>query len=36
MSLHSEYVKEQMAALAEQARELGLKSVKMAGKSTSN
>jgi len=32
MSLHSEYVKEQMAALAEQARELSQKSAKMAGK----
>ncbi|HEX5509612.1 MAG TPA: phasin family protein [Pseudolabrys sp.] len=36
LSLHGEYVKEQMAALSEQAKELGQRSVKMAGKTAQN
>ncbi len=36
LSLHSEYVKEQMAALSEQANELSQRSVKVAGKTAQN
>lgn len=36
LSLHGEYVKEQMAALSEQAKELSRRSAKMAGESGKN